>query len=365
MKKIYIYAYTNMNLGDDIFIKTLCNRYSNTEFYIQCSYKLSKAFRQIDNLKVIIKVPYVDRILKKIGSNLNINCLIEKHCRKKTDGVVRIGGSIFMEPIERKTRFDALKAKYIEHDLPVFVIGANFGPYHSEEFLYFYNTIFRKLRDVCFRDQYSYNLFSNYPNIRVAPDVLFSFPAQTNINAAKRSVLISVIDLSSRIGLSQYKEAYQTKIVELCLEFSKHHYRITLMSFCNLEGDNKAINEISDLISRSDRDVLMEKYSYCGNIEEAIMKIANSQCLVASRLHAMILGWVMNKNVFPIIYSKKIENVIEDSGFMGLRTSIEEIDKIKTKQVFEFMDSSRPFNIEKLKTDAILQFLKLDNFLND
>lgn len=364
MKKIYIYAYNRTNLGDDIFVKILCNRYPNTKFVMQCQIKHSKAFSQIVNLKVVAKVPYIDTVLKKIGTNLSINRLMEEHHRKKTDGVVRIGGSIFMESFAGKTRYDELKAKYVKHGLPVFVIGANFGPYHSEEFIDFYKTLFRQLRDVCFRDQYSWNLFPNYPNIRVAPDVLFCYPAQQSTFATNKSVLVSVIDLTNRPGLSEYNKIYQGKIAELCVEFSSHNYRITLMSFCDAEGDKKAIDEVSEFVSRSGRDVLVEKYSYNGNIEEAITRIAGADCVIASRFHAMILGWVMNKRVFPIVYSKKADNVIDDIGYKGLKTRIEDINNVKAENIFEFLNDSKPINIEGQKTDASRHFHALDGFLN-
>ena len=34
MKKIKVYAYTRQNLGDDLFIKILCERYPNTQFVL-------------------------------------------------------------------------------------------------------------------------------------------------------------------------------------------------------------------------------------------------------------------------------------------------------------------------------------------
>ena len=57
-----------------------------------------------------------------------------------------------------------------------FIIGANFGPYTSEEFLFHAIQQISKTRDCCLRDRYSYNLLSKQlSNVRYAPDILFGY----------------------------------------------------------------------------------------------------------------------------------------------------------------------------------------------
>lgn len=53
MKRIMINAYTTFNLGDDLFIKVLCERYPNTEFILYAPKEYKINFKNSSNLKVI------------------------------------------------------------------------------------------------------------------------------------------------------------------------------------------------------------------------------------------------------------------------------------------------------------------------
>lgn len=53
MDPILIHSYAEQNLGDDMFIKCLCNRYPSIKFYIFCNECYTKAFDTIPNLIVL------------------------------------------------------------------------------------------------------------------------------------------------------------------------------------------------------------------------------------------------------------------------------------------------------------------------
>ena len=53
MKKVYILAYSKMNLGDDLFIDMLVNRYKKIQFYSRNMRMDSTAYRQNKNLHFI------------------------------------------------------------------------------------------------------------------------------------------------------------------------------------------------------------------------------------------------------------------------------------------------------------------------
>ena len=52
MKKVLIYAYMAGNLGDDLMVLVLCQRYPNVNFRLWADKSYKKRFQHIRNLKV-------------------------------------------------------------------------------------------------------------------------------------------------------------------------------------------------------------------------------------------------------------------------------------------------------------------------
>src|SRR5699024_6532530 len=84
-------------------------------------------------------------ILKKLKVNFSIINLIAKKC----DGIIQIGGSIFMQS---KKWHGKNKLEPLVKDKPYFVLGANFGPYKEESFYLAHYDLFKEYTDICFRD---------------------------------------------------------------------------------------------------------------------------------------------------------------------------------------------------------------------
>ena len=139
-KKVYIKAYTKLNLGDDLFVFMLCYRYKNVQFYIKELSPYTNVFKTIPNLKIIE----------------NINDI-------SFDAIVYIGGSIFIENSPSSIfRIHELKEEIIKDNIPTYIIGANFGPYTSKKYFETVkNELLPYVESITFRDTYSYNLFKN------------------------------------------------------------------------------------------------------------------------------------------------------------------------------------------------------------
>src|SRR5699024_11469484 len=105
------------------------------------------------------------------------------------------------------------------------------------------------------------------------------------------SLVISVIKPSYRECLNGYDESYYKKIKDITIYYINKGYTVTLMAFCVKEGDKEAIDEILKLIPNN---LLkhVNSFLYQYNITEALNIIASSTLIVATRFHAMILGWV-------------------------------------------------------------------------
>lgn len=96
MKNIYLKAYMRNNLGDDLFVRTICERYPNTIFHVILTSR-NMALESIDNLRIHKPGLFVRFIRKTFKLDL-----LEAILRRRTDAMIYIGGSIFMEKDMRK-----------------------------------------------------------------------------------------------------------------------------------------------------------------------------------------------------------------------------------------------------------------------
>lgn len=359
MKTIFIEAYTKENLGDDLFVKVLCDRYPDDKFILATLKTYSIPFESINNLDVKYIPRYIDGIMSKLKSSFRISSYIKNKLSKKSDGTVVIGGSIFIEPNNWQKHVEKNNALQ-NNSNNFFILGSNFGPYYTEYFKDSYREIFSKANDVCFRDQSSYKKFNELATVRTAPDVVFSMNTE-NIGqfSNEKYIVISVIDLSWRPDLKAYREAYENSIIQLSESIIKEGYKVILMSFCKFEGDEEAIERI---IHKVDYEELTHYY-YRGDMNESLEVINGAAGIVATRFHSMILGWIFNKPVLPIIYSHKMTNVLNDINYDGHFLEIKNIEKFDLKKALYQTIRSQQLDVSEEIRKSHENFLKLDEFM--
>src|SRR5699024_6589693 len=91
-----------------------------------------------------------------------------------------------------------------KNNLPTYIIGANFGPYKDKRFLEKYKHHFSQYTGICFRDMYSYNLFKQLPNVKMAPDAVFTLYTNKRVKPRTNCLGISPISLKKRGDLKSY-----------------------------------------------------------------------------------------------------------------------------------------------------------------
>ncbi|KGE19755.1 polysaccharide pyruvyl transferase family protein [Paenibacillus wynnii] len=359
MKKILIYAYTEFNLGDDLFIKVLCERYPDTPFAILAPGKYKLSFKDLKNLRVYasdsIWIRGINFLFKKIKQPDFMQRFLVKH----SDGIVHIGGSIFMQGEYWKEYFH--KAESIRNpSKPYFLLGANFGPFTDNEYYQTHKELFAQYTDICFREKYSYQLFEDLRNVRLAPDIIFQLTPPKE-QAKENYVAISVIKPSSK-GLGSYDLLYYEKMKDVAMYCIQQGFEVHFLSFCEHEGDHEAIEHI---VNRLPQEFVgrTRTHLFTTNMEEILSVLAGSSFVVASRFHAMILGWVYEKPVFPIAYSNKMVNVMQDAGFTGLYTDFKGLEDLQPEQVFNSFHTNG-IDVSKQVIEAERHFEKLDSYLS-
>ncbi|MGY0691310.1 polysaccharide pyruvyl transferase family protein [Virgibacillus sp. FSP13] len=359
MKKAMIYAYTQFNLGDDLFIKVLCERYPDTTFMLYAPSGYKRIFKELPNVHIIPSDKLLFRGLNFIFRRFHIYNFTRRMIARSCEMVIQIGGSLFIQGENWREELKSNKTMKPK-DKPMFLLGANFGPFDDKDFYTEYTELFRTYTDICFREQYSYDLFNDLPRVRMADDIIFQMKKPI-ANIQEKRIVLSVIKPSIRKHLANYDTIYYQKMSEIAIFFMKKGYYVTLMAFCEMEQDDEAVEMIMKQIPRDYKNSVT-KHVYQFNIDETLTVIAKSSFVVASRFHAMILGWVMDKAVFPIVYSNKMTNVMQDAGFNGSYADFNTIHTLEAEEVFASMETNK-LDITKQVQQAEKHFEVLDHYL--
>ncbi|MCI8309563.1 MAG: polysaccharide pyruvyl transferase family protein [Clostridia bacterium] len=357
MEKIWVKGFFQKNLGDDIFLKILTERYRNVMFESFSNYDYKILTENIKNLKFYNKYSFFNisrKLFEYLGKNLKTEKIYNKY-----DKIVIIGGSLFIENENTNLKFHEEVYNFRK---PYYILGSNFGPYKTKEYIDIHkNKIFKNAEDVCFRESYSFKLFKELNNVRKASDIVFSLDTTNIKNTNNKKVIISVINCSKDGKYIIEQEKYNKKIIELIKYFEEKGYEVTLISFSKPQGDEKVIEDILQCCSSN---MKIDKYFYRGNIDEALNVLADSQIIVGTRLHANILGLILNKTIIPIVYSDKTLNILSDIKFKGKIFDIRDeksfvINTINDEQLNYKLDVS--FQIK----DAEKHFQVLDKVLEN
>lgn len=306
---VFLSGYWETNFGDDLFVKIICEKYPNVNFFLETSKKDQIVFSKITNLKIFNKrKDILSKIIRRLTQK---NSVYYKHA-KSIPNFVELGGSIFILPSNMRDRRVLNNRKAIRLICDKYlVIGSNFGPYYFEEQIEEYQSFFNDTDGVVFRDSYSFDLFAKNQKVKQASDIVFSLDTKNYLTEKKEeNIVISIIDLSWR----KEKEAcvqYENYLSETIIDLIDKGKTITLMSFCEKEGDTKAAKRIFNYVPEKYRKSIII-YTH-NSIETSLNLISKSEAIIATRFHAMILGWVFKKPTYALCYSNKMNNVISDA----------------------------------------------------
>ena len=307
MKKIFLISYARKNLGDDLFIKMLMERYPMHDFYMKI--KKPEYLQYFSKYKNFHIVPGVDSAEELYNSDVN-----------DYDAYVYIGGSIFMEGKNGyNLSEDALNfiKRCKENSKPFCYVSCNYGPYETEEYFNLSKKVFKTCTDICFRDRYSYDLFQDIENARYAPDFVFTYPV-IDEEKIKDSVGITVIDLNIREDLKDKESEYVQMLTQSIKDYIK---------------EGKTVDQVND-----DKLIIVK---YDGNIEEFLKIYTKMEYMICIRFHAMILSALTGQKMYIMSYSEKIDHVNNDLEFNIPIVHINEISSDTKLNLEEFISIER------------------------
>lgn len=382
-KKVKLRAYAAANLGDDLFIELICNRYPNDLFYLCGRKKFSKVYTRIPNLRYkcwdtfsVRIYSAIYRLFVKIFANIFKNKSIEystdeimnNKYASIADINVYITGSGFMNsPDELDSLMDKYNRELNYYKLHPYIIGCNFGPFAHREYLDMYKALFSYASDICFRDNYSLQLFPNLNFARKAADIVFTYPTKI-VQKQKRIVeneymLISVANLrKDNDNASEFSQEYIEFVKRIVTERNKQKKYTVLVGFSREQSD-----DITILSILKDIDNCQNIYNFCYpdiSSIEVLSLFRDATSIVATRYHAMILAFLFGKPVCSVCYNEKTLHVLEDMHMQDSGISLEDMktlnyDSLIRKKMHE-IDTR---HLRNLINSANLQFKLLDKIL--
>lgn len=360
--------YNRMNAGDDLLVKLLLDQHPDVDFRVPLRYPESSLALK-PNAQVLPPTllhrawdRYEHRL--RIPSWARANNLRIRRLSQQSDAVVHIGGSIFIEHAGSQDHWRRELAYYKTLRVPYFIIDANFGPFVSPAYPAVVEEILAGAADVCVRDRQTFKRFEHIPNIRLAPDAAFATLPPSHIPAREESAaVISAMDFSRRDP--DLANKYESSLATVVRQLVRDGERIRLVSFCDYQGDLDAamrIVERAKLTSVSSE--MVEILPYTGDIDRVLSVVSSATRVVGSRFHAIVLGLAFGVPTFPVVYSDKSIQMLQDAGMAGPFASVddppsgEDWDRIPALQL-------APDDRTKLRVAAMLQFEGTQSFFGD
>lgn len=347
-KKILLFAYTKVNLGDNLFIYMLLKKYPDVDFYLHLIEEgYDRVYKNFKNLHFI----HEERNFKDINV-------------EEFDAYLYVGGSIFMESeygMHEMKEFNEFIKRCKEAGKKFFYMSCNFGPYKTDEYINLARENFTLCDGICFRDKKSYELFKNIDTVMYAPDMVFSFSENQNVKKEKKSIGISVINLGIRGDLQPLESVYNDFIKRIIIKFAKRNYKVYLFSFSEFEKDGESIRTIIDMVPEQYRNNI-EVVTFEEDIEKYLQKYATMEYMVCGRFHSMILSILFNQKIYNLTYSQKQDNVIRELNLFSRFQRIQDMtyDTILRTYYFRRVNSAK---VRKIAKEAENQFSNLDKFL--
>lgn len=369
MKKVFVHAYLSFNLGDDLMVRLLCDRYPEVRFYVIADARYQKTYQDVPNLKVC---PYDGRRAKfwnKLWKILkNTENGFWKMMLRTSDVTIHIGGSSFVQHFDDYSMLLHSDVTMRRLSRRMLAIGQNFGPYTDENYYKDYYELLGRYDGVTFRDQASYRLFEALPNVKKAADVVFGCGREMILEAdrakEKKQVLFSVIRMEGRDGkfaISPYTEAYEKFIVALAKCYLKQGYEVKFISFCGPQGDSAAAAAMTARIGEEYKD-RVSQYDYETDIKECIRQFDEAEIIVGTRFHSIVLGWLKGKKVLPVVYDTKTQNMMDDFQY-DTYVRLEQLQDMDVEALMKKIHGMPKEQVQRLVLDAGNQFWAADDIL--
>lgn len=366
-KKVVLFACIEKNIGDDLFIYVIANRYKKCNFIIssEADYGSLKELPNLvfdDNLKEWIK--YNNYTSRNPFKELIRICYLKKYTALigHFDVATYIVGNAFKNKKYKGNKDSRWIKERVNLSDKFYLLSTNFGPYTDDRWVKDCEHVFQNITDICFRDYNSYNIFRSLPASRYKPDAILSIGRKKHLKC--NYVVVSMIDCSFSErpdDIQKKRDAFENKIKTIVNHYLSIGKKVVLLN-SNTVQDLPASQRVYDSVNDPDN---LSIFNYLGNLESVFELYSNAEYVIATRLHTIILAWIYSIPVLPIVYDIKVKGLLNECGFRNYYIDISEIEKLNINKIDTVFAQYNYHLSDDIIEEANKQFVKLDEELID
>ena len=294
---LIIYGYNCKNLGDDLMFAEIINKTDYKRYFF-------------------IGHGEVPNFVNKRIFFIKPGRLMKLRWKLKADFAV-IGGSVLMGASSQQKNAIKQKIEWFKWNKITggrnFIIGANLGPYDDEnEYLSLLSALGSVVDKWFVRDNLSFNMLEkvNTRYLKLMPDIVMGFDKELYVEDSDSSVAISVTSVGKDNNHLIDADSYAIEVAQLAQSYIKQGKRVNFLSFED-RVDLEPIDKIVSLMKQSNGSVNIIR-----NVGIDIVKaIAQSDVVVSTRFHAMVLAALFEKKQIIYAYNNKTTQFAQTYGF--------------------------------------------------
>ena len=100
-------------------------------------------------------------------------------------------------------------------------------------------------------------------------------------------------------------------------------------------------------------------------MDATLEQLNECEYIVATRFHAMVIGWCLSKKVFPVVYSDKQLNVMQDIGYRGSWWDLRKPEADSDIRLMEHIMAACAVDVKDCQQHAQEQFEALDRYISE
>lgn len=217
-----------------------------------------------------------------------------------------------------------------------------------------------------FRDEFSKDLALKIGvkgDLLVYPDQAFGIRAQGNLAETRKNekeIIVGVAPIAycdPRHWNEQKQEAYLVyleKITSFVHWLAENNHKVVLFH-TQVHGDDRTIDEILTKLPGSSKKLIGDTITVhpVQWFPDALKAISKTDIVVASRFHAVIFSYVLNRPVIAVSYDPKINNAMASVGQGHFALDIDRFTVEELQQKFDNLKKHIPENTSQLHEKAM------------